>query len=122
MTEVSDRVDAAGAPKAAFRETGVAALRRTLCASDAARPFAEWAKVPITGLVRRAVRDLALNGFNPSPKDPAVAYGMTLGLQLAAQLMEDPSAVYPDVFSQGGTDGVSLSEIEQTFDTAPDEL
>lgn len=122
MADVTDRVESVERQDGALRVTGVTELRRTLGSAETARPFAEWAGNSFTKLVRRALRDLALNGFDASPKDTSVAYGMTLGLQLAAQLMEDPSAVYHDVFSKGHGEavGVSLATLDQTFDTAPD--
>lgn len=124
MSEATTRAVSTDGFGGALRVTGVADLRRTLGSAETARSYADWAGNAFTKLVRRALRDLALNGFDPAPKDAAIAYGMTLGLQLAAQLMEDPSAVYPDVFSRGGSDDarISLSTLDQTFDTAPDSI
>lgn len=61
----------------------------------------EWRTLPITVKVIRALRDLATS--HPampalSTQDIAVQYGITLGLSLAADLMDDPTLVIPGLF------------------------
>lgn len=121
---VAERAEAATSIPGVLGTSGVEALRTTLRSAETAKPFAQWANEQFTRLVRRAIRDLALHGTVPSPSDPAIAYGISCGLQLAARLMEDPSAVFSDVFSSGNgvSKTVSLDQIRETFAVAPDEL
>lgn len=104
---------------------GVAQLRTTLRPLSTMKPYADWAKQPFTCLIRKALRDLALNGPRTLELMSAeTAYGMTCGLQLAAQLMEDPSAVFDDIFTIGenGKPATEDHRLLETFDTAPDSI
>lgn len=79
---------------------GVAALREMLLPVAAAAEFADWSKERMTSLVRGALRDMALNGpVSVDVHDAAVQYGVTVGLNLAVQLLTDPSLVYPELFT-----------------------
>ena len=79
---------------------GVTALRRMMLPKAAASEFEEWSRGRVTCLVRDALRDLALNGpAHVGATDASVQYGMTVGLNLALQLVTDPSIVYPELFT-----------------------
>ena len=64
---------------------------------------------------------MALNGpVTLSTSDSyAVQHGMTVGLGLAAQMLEDPSTVFPDMFSGTRSDAVRVSEVPEAFRTSP---
>ena len=58
--------------------------------------FLDWSGSPFGRLAVGALRDLALWGpVSTEESDVAVQYGVTVGLSLAARLLEDPSAVMP---------------------------
>lgn len=121
-TPVLDRLS--GARAGGRRASGLAALRAQFNAAESEKAFAEWAKHPVTALVRRALNDMALNGpvALATPESYAVQHGMTVGLGLAAQMLEDPSTVFPDMFSGAPQSGaVSVSEVPEAFRTNPHE-
>lgn len=56
--------------------------------------FLDWSSGPFGRLVVGALRDLALWGPPATAgTDTSVQYGVTIGLSLAARLLDDPSAV-----------------------------
>lgn len=99
--------------------SGLQRLKDTLGRPNMASVFETWRSQPFTQIIASAVMDLILN----QPSSPgmtvdscAVQYGVTQGLTLAYQLMQDPSVVVPGVFSHGAE-----NQPVETFDTAPDE-
>lgn len=79
---------------------GVAALREMLLPVEAAHEYHRWSDDCTTALVREALRDMALNGpVSVETQDASVQYGVTIGLNLAVQLLTDPSLVYPELFT-----------------------
>ena len=119
-TPVIDRVSAVQA--GGCRASGLPALRAQFNSADSEKSYDEWAKHPVTGLVRKALYDMAINGpaSMQSSESYAVQYGMTLGLGLAAQLLDDPSVVFPDIFSgKPATVQVEASDMVETFHTDP---
>lgn len=96
---------------------GVSALRRMMLPVAAASEFRQWADQRTTVLVRDALRDLALNGpVHVAAPDAAVQYGVTVGLNLALQLMTDPSLVYPELFT--GVSARQQAAPEPSFTTS----
>lgn len=99
-------------------------LKRVLASREGTDAFGTWSGQGLTKLYVSALRDIALNPpLSPSAGDVAVQYGMTLGLSLAAQLIEDPSVVMPAVFGAGvfvsdAPEGVRSPE--EKFDTPAD--
>ena len=92
---------AAQSPGGLLGPSGVANFRRLYSGQDKAEPFHQWASLTGTRLLRDALRDIALHtppGLT-GVEDPLVQYGMSLGLSLAARLMEDPSSVFPELFT-----------------------
>lgn len=94
-THAADQV--ASAERAAAAGTKVPPLRRLQDVVGNAGSLAEyldWSSSPFGTLVVGALRDLALWG-PPSAlgSDVAVQHGITLGLSLAARLLDDPSSV-----------------------------
>ena len=115
------RVPTSGHEGLATPASGVLALRRTLSRAEMLDAFRKWAEDPMTKLVLSAVRDLATNGpLSFDVKETAVQYGVTSGLNLAAQLMDDPSVVYPELFT--GIDSSSMRLPEENYETSTDEM
>lgn len=115
-------VRAAGAQQDGYVATGgVSALRRMLLPVAAASEFNEWSKSRMTTLVRDALRDLALNGpVHVSADDATVQYGVTCGLNLALQLVTDPSLVYPELFT--GVTGKPVQGLVPDFGTSIEDM
>ena len=94
-------VRVAGGPGDGYVATsGVSVLRRMFASVESASEFEQWSKERTTMLVRDALRDLALNGpAHVDAEGAAVQYGVSVGLNLALQLVTDPSLVYPELFT-----------------------
>lgn len=122
MNPVDERL-ASQSPDGVIVPSGVATMRRRLADPKAAEPFLNWSNQSETKLVRDALRDLALHGpvgmANP-PTDTLIQYGMSLGLQLAEQLISDPSLVFPEAF-RGQAPSALPQAPEATFDTRPED-
>lgn len=115
---------ASQSPDGILVPSGVATFRRRLADPSAMEPYFNWTNLQETKLVRDALRDLALHGpvgmANP-PQDTLIQYGMSLGLQLAEQLISDPSLVFPEAFRKR-TDIVAPEVPDATFDTNPEDI
>ena len=61
--------------------------------------YAQWRRHPITEHMINMIRVIART--NPVTAEVEVQYGISIGAQLAATLMEDPAAVFPDCFTKG---------------------
>ena len=104
---------------------GLNELKLALFSREGADAFGTWSGQGLTKLFVSALRDIALSPPRPPAGDQiAVQYGMTLGLSLAAQLIEDPSVVMPGAL---GTGTMPLSAApegtrppEEKFDTPAD--
>lgn len=119
---VADRVSVSS-PEGVITRSGVASFRKLFLMPETAEKFYNWTEDTTTKAVIGAIRDLALNapvGSTNTPEWYAVQYGMSLGLNLAAQLMTDPSLVFPDVF-RGRPVQVTPAP-DATFDTDPTNL
>lgn len=92
-----------------FGGPGVAEFRRKYAADSMAQAYADFANTPVTRSVRAVLKDLALHppAVVGDGASVAVQHGLTLGLGLAAQLLEDPTLVFPELFAAvpaaGGT-------------------
>lgn len=122
MTPVETRVSAAGRV-GHFGVGGLEDLKRFLTPSQMASVQYDWRTLPITVKVIRALRDLASS--HPampalSTQDVAVQYGITLGLSLAADLMDDPALVIPGLF--GAQIPSELPPPSETFDEPQDTI
>ena len=121
---VSARMSAQPRPGRIVRG-GLNELKLALFSREGADAFGTWSGQGLTKLFVSALRDIALNPpRSPSEDQIAVQYGMTLGLSLAAQLIEDPSVVIPGAL---GTGTMPLSDApegaqppEEKFDTPAD--
>lgn len=100
-TPVHERVNAVAGVGGLLNSSGVPRLRSLFSTEDSAAQYNDWANGPIGRVVVAALRDMALNGpATIDTNDVAVQYGITLGLSLAANLVTDPSSVYPEMFAR----------------------
>lgn len=102
--------------------SGVARFRSLYSGQDKAPLFDEWASLTGTKLLRDALRDMAIHApFATGESDNyLVQYGIGLGLGLAARLMEDPSSVFPEMFTSAETRAASSPlEASAQFETDP---
>jgi hypothetical protein len=103
LSPASQRI-AAAPSDGVLAPAGVATFRRRYLEPNTMERFHDWANQEETKLAVKAIQDLALNGpvgMNQQPEGYAVQYGMTIGLQLAAQILIDPSVIFPEVFRGG---------------------
>ena len=115
------RVPMSGHEGLAAPASGVLALRRHLSRAEMLDTFRKWADDPMTKLVLSAVRDLAVSGpLSLDVKEVAVQYGVTSGLNLAAQLMDDPSVVFPELFTGIGSSSGRLPE--ENYETSVQDM
>lgn len=113
---------ASAAPDGVLVPSGVATFRRRFSDPATAEMFVAWNEQQITQLVLKVLQDLAVNGpigMAAQPDDVAVQYGFTAGLSFAAQLMADPSVIFPEVFR--GQQAPAKEMPKQTFDTDPED-
>lgn len=119
---VKNRI-AVQAPEGVIRTSGVPAFRKRYMSPASAEHFFNWAEQAETKLAVDALRDLSLNGpvgmQNP-PQDALIQYGMSLGLALAAQLLTDPTLVFPELFR--GNPVVLPGAPEPDYEAEPEEI
>lgn len=87
-----------------------------------AAEYTEWSSTRFGRLVVSALRHLALHGptHYASIDSVPVQYGLSLGLSLAADILTDPSSVFPGVFLQKP---ISVADaFSPAYSTSPDEL
>jgi len=89
-----------------FAFNGAEAFASRFSSEKSLNDFVAWRDHPVTRLYLGALRALA---FTPPPmyisKDSVeVQYGMQSGVELAAMLADDPTSIYPDMFT-GATSG-----------------
>lgn len=109
-------------------DSPVGRFRRQFATRQSASTFHEWAGNPTTRMVADVLREYALNQPGPGDVPPgelsrefvSVQYGITLGLSMAAQLLTDPSAVCPGIFSGSASPAArGVARVESTYDTDP---
>ena len=117
---VRDRVSVQ-APEGVIRSSGVPAFRKRYSDPSSAEPFFVWSNQMETKLAADALRDLSLNGplgmQNP-PQDALIQYGMSLGLALAAQLLSDPTLVFPELFR--GRPAAMPESVDADYSASPE--
>lgn len=112
---------AAVGPGGRMSASGVRHLLDTLARPGMDSVYDTWRNQPFTKMVASAVMDMILSqpsGPDMSVESCAVQYGVTQGLTLAYQMMNDPSTVFPDAFGSRVSTQTGPSE---TFDSDPDE-
>lgn len=106
-------------PDGFLEPSGVTAFRRCV-ETGGPTGFIEWRKSPYTLSLLHALRCLAMTRVD-GERDVLLQSGMTEGLSLAAQLVDDPSVLWPNVFA--GAPGAPASKSpEEDFNTSVDSL
>lgn len=102
---VAVRIDATqNTPTGYIVPSGVKVFKDCLRGPDAATAFLDWRKQRFTKNLYLALQDMIIHQPREAQHDSLlVQHGITLGLTLAAQLVTDPSVLWPDVFGPGMT-------------------
>ncbi len=110
-------------PGGYIEPSGLAALIAVLREPGVVSVFHTWRSQQLTQLVAGALRDLILHQpMGIANEDRLVQYGVTQGLELAFQLMSDPSVIVPGLFTGGATPGEARPAgiPDENFDTPAD--
>lgn len=122
MSPVADRMNAMH-PEGRRPASGFHSLCRTLGQSGAAAGYAQWSDQMMTRLVANAIRDIILNQPIPeaSSDQVAVQFGITQGLEIAYQLLTDPSVLVPGIYGKGTNPSAEPAALpSESFDTPAD--
>ena len=121
MTPATLRALAAG-PGGRLLQSGTAAFLEALAKEGGPSEFDEWRRLPFTRRLDAALLDLALNQnlAGLESRELLVQYGVSQGLALARQLMQDPSSVFRGVFDGNVPGGSVPGPLHETFDASPD--
>lgn len=119
MSPIEQRVNAAQAtPTGYIVPSGIRTFKERLKGADAGAAFMTWREQLFTKTLYRALQDMIVHPpREASHDDLLVQHGITLGLTLAAQLIVDPTVIWPDAFGPGMTAGGS-----STDDRPPEEF
>lgn len=90
---------------------------------EALSRFHTWRTNPTTILMVEALRELVLDPSTAHhlKQTPEIEYGVTQGLALAAQMLNDPSSLFPELFSRPAPEGGEHIP-DPTYDVPPDDL
>jgi len=109
MSPVDVRTAAAlSVPSGYIVPSGLRSFKESLRGPEAATAFNNWRGEHFTKKLFLALQDMILHQPRETQSDNVlVQLGVTQGLTLAAQLVADPSVLWPDVFGEGMTAEVS---------------
>lgn len=116
MTPTDIRIASAG-KVGKFGVGGLADFRSFYSTEASASAYYDWRAKPETTKAIRALRDLATSHPSVtglSTGDIAVQYGITLGLSLAANLLDDPALVVRGLF--GEKPSMAMTPLAESFD------
>lgn len=124
MTEgpAADRLSAVlGTPSGWIVPSGLREFRNAIGGAENATEFNKWRQSPFTKLLYVALQDAILHpGLVPAP-DVAVQFGVTQGLAFAAQLISDPTVLWPNAFGPGMENArPSTGRPSERFSSSPD--
>lgn len=125
QTPAEQRVSlSAATPGGRFAPSGVADFVSWFSRAETMDEFLKWRGNPATVRFLSAIRSLA---FNIPPaylnRDSVeLQYGVSSGLGLAAALIDDPTSVYPELFTKDGTTPGpgDHPEEDRSYSEAPD--
>lgn len=125
QTPAEQRVSlSAVSPGGRFAPSGTADFVSWFSRAETVDEFLKWRGHPATVRFLGAIRALA---FNIPPaylnRDSVeLQYGVSSGLGLAAALIDDPTSVYPELFTKDGTTPGpgDLPEEDRSYSEAPD--
>lgn len=122
MSPVTDRMNAMH-PEGRRPTSGFHAFCRTLGQPGAAAGYAQWSDQMMTRLVANAIRDIIFNQPIPeaSSDQVSVQFGITQGLEIAYQLLTDPSVLVPGIYGKGTNPAAEpTTPPSENFDTPAD--
>lgn len=102
MSPIGDRINAVR-PEGRRCIPGFHSFRRMLSEPGAAAGFASWSDQMMTRMVADTIRDFILNQpiAGVSSESAAIQFGITQGLEMAYQLLTDPSILVPGIYGKG---------------------
>ena len=126
-TPIEERLAyAPGSSGGRFTPNGVASFVSRFSSQESLNEFLRWRESPVTMAYLAALRGLMVN-LPPSHmnrENVELQYGVQCGLTLATSLMDDPTSLYPRLFT-GSTSGpgtVAPDALPTEYTTAPDSL
>lgn len=123
VSPAADRLNAAlSTPSGWIVPSGLREYRNAINGQDNATEFSKWRQSRFTKLLYVALQDAILHpGLTVKSEDVAVQYGVTQGLAIAAQLISDPTVLWPNAFGSG-MENVAPPRPgpSETFTTSPD--
>lgn len=122
-TPQEERVASAGFQRSGrLSPSGLADFLARYSSGDSVEEFVKWRSNPTTVRFLAAIRSLATNippaFLNRSSVE--LQYGVSSGLGLAASLIDDPSTVYPELFTNPTPVGDPESAIAAGYTSEPD--
>ena len=79
--------------------------------SKTVEPFLAWSRQDITQALVAVLRELTVNPpINVQSAETHIQYGVTLGLQIATAVLEDPTVLFPGVFEPCDAPAMPISE------------
>lgn len=97
-----DRLNAVMAtPSGWIVPSGLREFRNAINGQENAVEFNKWRQSPFTRLLYVALQDAILHPGVVPASDVAVQFGVTQGLAFAAQLVSDPTVLWPNSFGPG---------------------
>lgn len=122
---VAVRIDATqSTPTGYIVPSGIKVFKDSLRGPDAATAFLDWRKQRFTKNLYLALQDMIIHQPREAQHESLlVQHGITLGLTLAAQLVTDPSVLWPEVFGPGMTmKDPEPAELPEEFATSVDDV
>ena len=113
---------AAGTPSGWIVPSGLSEFRRAIAGAENANSFNEWRNHRFTKLLYLALQDAILHPGHAIDTDSIPAqYGVTQGLAFAAQLISDPTVLFPNAFGPGMENVTPKGRIpSESFSQPPD--
>jgi len=102
------------------RLNALAALLEAFETEDSYAQFIAWKKQEVSQLFIQALQGMAVtNPIVSSEQDAAIQYGITLGLDLARTVLEDPALIFQACFSKTENEEPEIPGIESDYNTPP---
>lgn len=124
-TPINERLHAStSVPGGHFVPNGLRCFIDRFSTRESVREFVKWRENPVTIAYLAALRTLSVTppAAYVQPESVEVQFGVQSGVSLALSLAEDPTALYPGLFtgSTSGTDVALDASGVTEYTTAPD--
>lgn len=127
QTPVNERLTVSAAvPEGRFVPNGLRCFLNRFSAQASMNEFIKWRENPVTIAYLSALRTLSVTppaGY-VNAESIEIQFGMQSGVMLALSLAEDPTALYPSLFTgaTSGADTIPSGSLQTDYSAAPDEL